>query len=393
MGSTLVRRRGPARLLKQSIALCCALSLTCAPIPAARAQEAKPSPRVSVENSNGEWYVEGAERAGDARVEEFLGRQSLWLRNGTNVIRSGVGFTDGTIEFDVAPTERGNFVGILFRREAFPNQENIYLRIHRSGLYNAVQYAPRVQGSSTWQLYPEFNATAELPRNRWTRVRVEVRGTRLEVYLNERPQPVLTVPRLRGPARSGGVAFWARVNEQPEAWAAALSNISIRPAASETTANAATNEAAAIPAAPAGTLTEWEVAGPVQAEGGAVTRLPALKDWRAARAEESGLVNLNRAARSARGRWTMFARTTVKSSEARSALLELGYSDDVTVFLNGEPVYAGVNGFESRHPEYMGFVKPGFENVFLKLRPGDNEIALAVTDDQRFGWGFVARLK
>ncbi len=77
----------------------------------------------------------------------------------------------------------------------------------------------------------------------------------------------------------------------------------------------------------------------------------------------------------------------------RAALLELGYSDDVTVFLNGEPVYSGVNGFEGRHPEYLGFVKPEYENVFLKLRRGDNELVLAVTDDQRFGWGFIARLK
>jgi hypothetical protein len=65
----------------------------------------------------------------------------------------------------------------------------------------------------------------------------------------------------------------------------------------------------------------------------------------------------------------------------------------VTVFLNGEPVYFGVNGFESRHPEYVGFVKPEYENVTLNLRAGANEITLAVTDGQRFGWGFVARLK
>ena len=104
-------------------------------------------------------------------------------------------------------------------------------------------------------------------------------------------------------------------------------------------------------------------------------------------------MNLNRALGPVRGRWTGFARTIVKAREARTVLLELGYSDDVTVFLNGELAYTGVNGFESRHPEYMGFVKPEHENVALKLRPGDNEIVLAVTDDQRFGWGFIARLK
>jgi hypothetical protein len=366
------------------VVLSCIALLACAPF-AARAQEG--AARVAVEGSGDQWHVETAERAGDARFAEFLGRQSLWLRNSTHVVRTGVEFADGTIEFDVAPMDGGNFVGVLFRRESLTNQENIYLRFHRSGLYNALQYAPRVQGSSTWQLYPEFNEVARWPRNSWTRVRVEVRGARLEVYLNDGPRPALVVPRLRGPARRGAVAFWGRVNEQPALWSAALSNISIRPAA------AATDAPAARPAPPAGTLTRWEVAGPAQTEKGAVLKLPPLKDWRAAEAEESGLVNLNRHAKAARGRWTVFARTTIKSAEARTALLELGYSDDVTVFLNGEPVYFGVNGFESRHPEYMGFVKPEFENVLLKLRAGDNEITLAVTDDQRFGWGFIARLK
>jgi hypothetical protein len=380
-------------LCKRRGALACVALLALFPSQPTGAQVERPA-RVAVEGAGGEWYVEGAERAGDARVAEHLGRQALWLRNSTHVVRDGVDFTDGTIEFDVAPTGRGNFVGILFRRESFQNQENVYLRIHRSGLYNAVQYAPRVQGSSTWQLYPEFNAAAELPRDRWTRVRVEVRGTRLEVFVGEGARPALSVARLRGPAR-GSVAFWGRVNERPAEWAAALSNISVRPA----TAAPPGGDSAARPAPPAGTLASWEVAGPVQAAegaggaGGAVTRLPELKGWRAVEAEESGLVNLNRVLRSARGRWTAFARTTVRSRQARTALLELGYSDDVTVFLNGEPVYAGVNGFESRHPEYMGFVKPGHESVWLRLRPGDNELLLAVTDDQRFGWGFVARMK
>ena len=371
--------------LVPSVALACVLALSGPPRFASGAQEK--AGRFDVEGSGGEWYAETAERAGDARVAEFLGRKALWLRNSTHVISPGAEFVDGTIEFDAAPMDRGNFIGILFRRGSFTNQENVYLRVHRSGLYNAVQYAPRVNGSSTWQLYPEFNAAADLPRNQWTHVRVEVRGTRLELYVNNNPQPTIVVPRLRGLPQRGAVAFWARVNEQPAVWAAALSNISIRPA------QAAQTEAAPRPAPPAGTLTSWEVSGPVQTEKGAVTGLPQLKEWRAAEVEESGLVNLNRALGNVRGRWTAFARTNVKAAQARAALLELGYSDDVTVFLNGEPVYSGVNGFESRHPEYMGFVKPEYENVTLKLRPGDNEIVLAVTDDQRFGWGFVARLR
>ena len=342
---------------------------------------------ISVPGSSDQWYIEGDERKGDAQVAEFMGRESLWLRNSTHVIRSGVEFVDGTIEFDVAPMDKSNFVGILFRRAAFQNQENIYLRIHRSGLYNAVQYAPRVNGSSTWQLYPEFNAVADLPRNQWTHVRVEVRGTKLEVYLNNRAAPTLIVPRLRGIPLKGSVAFWGRVNDQPATWAAALSNISVRPVSSVT---AITTKR---PAPPANTLTSWEVSGPVQNEKGIVSTLPELKEWRSAEVEETGLVSLNRALGNVRGRWAGFARTIIATEKAKTAVLELGYSDDVSVFLNGEAVYSGINGFESRHPEYMGFVKPQFEIVYLKLRAGKNEIILAVTDDQRFGWGFIARLR
>lgn len=351
----------------------------------ANAQDA--SRRVSVDGSHDEWFVESADRAGDAKVAEFLGRQALWVRNSTQIIRSGIEFTDGTIEFDIAPMDKGHFIGLLFRRSTATNQENIYLRAHRSGLYNALQYAARINGSSTWQLYPEFNAQIDLPRNQWTHMRVEVKGTQLEVYVNNNGKPALTVPRLRGIHDQGSVAFWGRVNDAPAVWAAAISNISIRPAAPLEIHKAAR------PSVPAGTLTAWEVAGPAQSQKDAVTTLPQLKDWRVVPVEESGLVNLNRALGPLRGRWTGFARTTVKASKARTVLLELGYSDDVTVFLNGELVYTGINGFESRHTEYMGFVKPDYENVSLKLRPGDNEIVLAVTDDQRFGWGFIARLK
>jgi Concanavalin A-like lectin/glucanases superfamily len=375
----------PSFLLKLRLALAIGLTLVGLQSPIAKAQEG--SGRTFLEGSNEEWFVANAERAGDARIAEFLGRQALWVRNSTHIIRSGIEFADGTIEFDVAPMDKGNFIGVLFRRATAINQENIYLRAHRSGLYNALQYAARINGSSTWQLYPEFNQAIDLPRNQWTHVRVEVRGTQLEVYVNNNGKPALVVPRLRGIHGKGSVAFWGRVNDAPAIWAAAISNISIRPISPVEGRNAVH------PAPPDGTLASWEVTGPLQSEQGRLTTFPQLKAWRAVPVEESGLVNLNRALGPVRGRWTGFAKTTVKASEARTVLLELGYSDDVSVFLNGELAYIGINGFESRHPEYMGFVKPEFETIALKLRPGDNEIVLAVTDDQRFGWGFIARMK
>jgi hypothetical protein len=343
--------------------------------------------RVSVAGSNELWYAEGKERASDARVAEFLGRQALWLKNGTQVMRSDLEFVDGTIEFDFAPMANGNFLGVIFRRVSFGNHENIYLRLHRSGLYNAIQYAPRMNFSPTWQLYPEFNAVADFPRNQWTHVRLEISATSMEMYLQNQEKPVLVVARLRGVTDKGAVSFWGRVSDKPAEWAVAVSNISIRPA------NSSKNAPSSRPGPPPGTLTSWELAGPVKTEGAEVISLPELKDWRAVATEESGLVNINRALRRTPERSTAFARTTLSAAVARLVLLEIGYSDDVTVFLNGEPVYRGINGFDSRHAEYMGFVRAEFESVYLKLRPGKNDLILAMTDDQRFGWGFIARLK
>ncbi len=344
--------------------------------------------RFPVEGAKDEWYVDNAERTGDVRLADFAGRPAMWLRNNTQAIRNDVEFTDGTIEFDVAPMEKGNFVAVIFRRASATSHENIYFRVHRSGLYNALQYAPRINGSSTWQLYPEFNSTIDLPRGQWTRVRVEVSGTKLEVFINGGEKPVISVPRLRGVPKRGSVGFWARVNDKPAEWAAGISNVSIRPRQAS-----ANTDGFVRPSPQSGVLTDWEAAdaGPAQAETAYIAA--SLKDWKRAEAEENGLVNLNRLFTATRGRRTAFARTAVDSTEARTVRLELGYSDDVKVFLNGEAVYQAVNGFESRHPEYMGFVKPEFESVFIKLRPGKNELVLAITDSQVFGWGFIARLR
>jgi hypothetical protein len=62
------------------------------------------------------------------------------------------------------------------------------------------------------------------------------------------------------------------------------------------------------------------------------------------------------------------------------------------VFVNGEPIYAGINAWDSRTPQLASFVDARWESAFLPFREGDNEIVLAVADDQRFGWGFALRI-
>ncbi|WP_293458271.1 hypothetical protein, partial [Phenylobacterium sp.] len=266
--------------------------------------------------------------------------------------------------------------------QSFALHENIYLRTRRSGDFMAVQYAPRL-GSSTWQLYPEFLAAADWPRDRWTPVRIEVAGSRLAIFVGEGDSPKIVVPRLRSGSPGGGVALWARVNNRPDAWAAAVSNFTAGPAAT-----AAPLLAPQPP--PAEFIQRWSVAGPYPEDAPAP---PPDAAWRTLEAEESGLVNLSRVfPPQPRKRLVAFARKTLVSDAARRVRLGVGYSDQVEVRLDGAPVYAAVNGWESRHPGYTGFVDTRFEHAMLPLKAGRNELVFAVTDDQAFGWGFAARL-
>jgi hypothetical protein len=330
------------------------------------------------------WAVDRADLAGNVKFERFLGRDAMLLRGNTHVVKTGLDFGDGTIEFDLAPTETGQFFAITFRRAGFTNHENIYVRFHRSGDFMAMQYAPRVNGSSTWQLYRDFAVDTTWPRNQWTRVRAEVRGSELEVFVGDAKTPTLAVPRLRNGTTGGEIGFWARVNDRPQEWAAAVSGLRItkRPATPlATPANA-----------PIQFVWNWQLSDPAPAAG-AIAVVPAtITKWTAARAEESGLINVNRLFPVQKGRSVVFAKHVIRSDAARRVLAGIGYSDDVTVFVNGEPVYAGINGWDTRTPALNSFVDARWESAFLPFREGDNEIVLAVADDQRFGWGFALRI-
>ena len=223
------------------------------------------------------WLVEGAGREGDAKAAPYLGREALWLRNSTHAVRKDLTFTDGTIEFDLAPLEEFDFVAVTFRRQSVSQHENIYLRTGRSGEFMAVQYAPRL-GSSTWQLYPEFLATVDWPRGAWTHVRVEVSGSRLQVFVGDAKTPTLSVPRLRHGLASGGVSIWSRVNNKPQVWSAAISNFQVKAAPT-----AGAPVAAQPPVEPF--IQRWSVAGPFPESAAAAP--PAGSPWRDWRARSS----------------------------------------------------------------------------------------------------------
>jgi hypothetical protein len=317
-------------------------------------------------------------------VAPFQGREALWVRNGQRPYRSDVVFVEGTIEFDVAPMSGAIFVGVTFRRLDRDNYETVFFRPGKNGAWDALQYMPRTLGSSQWQLYPDFQAVTELPSREWTHVRVEVVGDRMELFVGGSSEQTLVVPWLRGVRRAGTVGFWART--AGNTWAAAYSNVKVSPRETDPTTVFEREWTA-----PPGTVSNWEIAGPpVSTTDERVLRLPDLSSWNPFPTDGDGIVNVSRVHGQPPGRNTVFLRHRIEVSEAVVLPLDLSYSDEITVFLDGVPLYSARNGWQSRYPGYLGGLRLGIETVHLDLAPGPHDLVLALTDEAR-GWALIAR--
>jgi hypothetical protein len=91
------------------------------------------------------------------------------------------------------------------------------------------------------------------------------------------------------------------------------------------------------------------------------------------------------------GMRVVYARTTIETDRDQVKKLYIGYSDDVSVFLNGRILYRGRSAQYFRDPGFLGIVNPDNDAIYLPLRKGHNELMLAVSEIGG-GWGFICRL-
>ena len=87
----------------------------------------------------------------------------------------------------------------------------------------------------------------------------------------------------------------------------------------------------------------------------------------------------------------VYAATTIETDRDQVKKLLLGYSDEVSVFLNGRILYRGRSAQNFRDPAFLGIVSVENDAVYLPLRKGKNELVLAVSE-LGGGWGFVCRM-
>jgi hypothetical protein len=226
-------------------------------------------------------------------------------------------------------------------------------------------------------------------------LKLEVIGRTARFYIDRATEPALVVSPLKREPKAGLAGIWSRLG------AANISNCVATPAPAGTQA-AITTPPSTLPAMAAkGFITRWQLSPAFDAEKTRATALPAgTEGWEAVQTEETGLLNVARFRRKVtprapnptqNGRDLVFVRTTITADAARHVAIDFGYSDVVTVLLNGRPLFTGDSSFLSRDPSFLGIIGLN-DTVFLPLQSGRNDLVFAVTEQQG-GWGLLARLR
>jgi hypothetical protein len=134
-------------------------------------------------------------------------------------------FHDGTIKVEVAGKPRAGatadargFVGVAFRVAADPSKYECFyirptngraeeqLRRNHSAQYISM---PEYEWSRLRREMPgQYEAYVDLVPGEWTKIKVEVSGTKARLYVNDAPQPVLVVNDLKHGNVKGAVALW-----------------------------------------------------------------------------------------------------------------------------------------------------------------------------------------
>jgi hypothetical protein len=361
---------------------------------AARSQVPQP---LSVPADSPRWELQG-----QARATEYQGRKSLFINGGAAILKD-FEMRDGVLDVDVVtPAPRG-FFGFDFRiDDKGSNYEEVYLRQHKSGLPDAMQYTPVLNTGRNWQIYngPGFTGAVDIPKDVWFHLRLEVTGAQAKLYVKDMEKPALVMNDLKSGVQKGQVALYVLTGDTY------FSNFAVRP-----TPDAAWERR--LPPMPPDTLIKWSLSPSYDALARNLERPLSPQErnamqWQNVEAEPPGFVVIYRYLEAPHpivtfasdfskrldpqpGMKVVYARTSIASDRDQLKKLYLGYSDDVSVFLNGKILFRGRSAQNFRDPGFLGIVNPENDAVYLPLKKGSNELTLAVSE-LGGGWGFICRL-
>jgi hypothetical protein len=327
------------------------------------------------------------------QVEGFPHGQ-LKIKDGSAVL-NGSTFGNGTIEFDVRLVGDG-MPGILFRRSGEATAEELYVRPGPDcpASQDCLQYVPVTHGVMVWDMYPNDQRAAPIQVNGWNHFKLVISGRRMNVFVNAAPSPALAIDRLEGDALEGGLML-----RGPATFAnLTVARDAVEGLAPEPTADPTLGDPR--------WLREWSVSpSSVLAEGAepAAGAIPASgAAWTAITAERDGLINVTRRLGSPTAKGVAavaWLKTRLVSDRDQTKTVSIGWLREVWIFVNGQRVYAGNNGYNDvaarKTPDGRLSIDNG--SFSLPLRRGKNEIVIALSNrfarsSGHYGWGMKLRL-
>ena len=322
---------------------------------------------------------------------EFLDYKSrrvmkLNQQSGPVVLKDLV-FKDGVIEYDIEPVSTEFASSVFFHRKNEKEQEIVYLRVQRMGnkfANEGIQYCPYFDGVNMWDMYPQYQAPAPTKAGEWNHMKLVISAKQMYVFVNNKL--VLQVPKLEGRESEGSIAFEG---------AGYISNIDIKPGDTEGLSSA---EGVDLTRHEANYIRNWAVTQPAFLVAGteptAAMDLPRNESFTGkSEAETGGLVNLTRQFGGSEKRRVVWVRSTVTTREAMKTNLQLGFSDEVWVYLNNQLTYVDKNLFIQNMRKYPeGRISVQNTSVKLNLKQGTNDLMIGVANDF-YGWGIIARLE
>lgn len=166
------------------------------------------------------------EKLGNEKVLRVVKDSTVKLVDEPTFVRiKNPDFQDGSIEVKVlsrllknAPKHARGFIGVAFRiDEQNSKYESIYIRptngraddqIRRN---HSVQYYsyPNYKFDRLRKESPEkYETYADMGLDEWITIRIEVKGNKASLYLNNQKQPSFIVTEMLGNLKSGGIGLW-----------------------------------------------------------------------------------------------------------------------------------------------------------------------------------------
>ncbi|RYU91779.1 hypothetical protein [Emticicia agri] len=376
---------------KLIIALLCVGNMAIAQKNKSRTQSQAPAPvDYNVSLSPEKWEFK------EGKVEFFdqNGTKAMRIKQGNQgaVLLKDVVFKDGTIEFDfepASPMTLGSSPMVYFRGNMETNDTEIFYiraRPNRPTANDGIQYCPILGGVNMWDMFTEYQAPAFFEADKPNHLKMVISGKQMQVYVNDMAKPALHIPRLEGNTTEGRLA----IDGGMVVW-----NMQLKPNVTED-----------LPALPAPDLTDhdaqyirnWTTNKPTDLPTGTeimLNNLPKPESFtERIEAERKGMINLTRKFGGNNSRKVVWLKAKIKVSENQKNGLQLGFSDDVWVFLNNQMVFLDKNTYLQppmrKYPD--GRISIQNARVNLNLKQGENELLIAVANDF-YGWGIIARLE